>query len=147
MMFSSVFPIVVLIALSAVMLLLVLKPDLKIRPATLVAVSVSFLIFSVVVIVREGPFGFWTEHTRNLWGNQIWLDLLLLASACWFLLMPRASRLKMHSVLWLLLVLSSGSVGLLLMISRVLYLEDKERKITLRANDDQLHSAHEAVHQ
>lgn len=147
MIFSTIFPTVVLLSLSAVMLLLALKPRLRIRPEILLVVSILFLLFSLAVIVNEGPFGFWTEHTRNLWGNQIWLDLLLLASASWFLIMPRAARLNMHTVPWLLFVLSSGSIGLLLMISRVLYLEEKDRKMTLRPHDDQSASAHQAIQQ
>jgi energy-coupling factor transporter transmembrane protein EcfT len=33
--------------------------------------SLLFLVLSVLAVVTEGPLGFWAEHTRNLWGNQI----------------------------------------------------------------------------
>jgi hypothetical protein len=33
--------------------------------------SLLFLLFSLKAIVSEGLLGFWAEHTRNLWGNQI----------------------------------------------------------------------------
>ena len=60
------------------------------------AASFSFLMFSLYAVVQEGPLGFWTEHTRNLWGNQIWLDLLLAASIGWFLIVPQAKSLGMR---------------------------------------------------
>lgn len=33
--------------------------------------SLFFFVWSVYTIVLEGPTGFWTEHTRDFWGNQI----------------------------------------------------------------------------
>ncbi len=39
--------------------------------------SLLFLLVSLQAVLREGPKGFWAEHTRNLWGNQIWFDLCL----------------------------------------------------------------------
>jgi len=44
-------------------------------------------------VIREAPLGFWVEHPRHLWGNQIWFDLLLAAGVAWALLVPRARRL------------------------------------------------------
>ena len=38
--------------------------------------SAAFLAFSVVAVFKEGPVGFWYNHTQNLWGNQVWFDLL-----------------------------------------------------------------------
>jgi hypothetical protein len=55
--------------------------------------SLLFLLFSVEAIASEGLLGFWSEHTRNLWGNQIWFDLLLGISIGWYLIVPQAKAL------------------------------------------------------
>jgi hypothetical protein len=132
MSFTALFPVVALVCLASAMLFLALKPRLKIGSRAFVVLSGSFFLFSAYVITKEGALGFWSEHTRNLWGNQIWLDLLLFAASAWFLLMPRASKLKMHLVLWLFVVLGLGSIGLLLMISRILFLEERVQKVSLK---------------
>ena len=54
------------------------------------AVSLAFLLFSVQTVMAEGALGFWTEHTSDLWGNQIWFDLLLAVGIAWFLVVPLA---------------------------------------------------------
>ena len=84
-----------------------------------------FLAWSLFAIVTDGPLGFWTEHSRNAWGNQIWFDLLLAITAAWTLIVPRAKVANMRVLPWLALILLTGSIGLLAMLSRVLYLESK----------------------
>ncbi len=92
-------------------------------PAVLAA---GFLGFSIVAASIEGPLGFWPEHTRNLWGNQIWFDLLLAAGCCWALLLPRMRRAGMQPWPWLVLILCTGSIGLLLTFARLLHLEGRQ---------------------
>lgn len=87
--------------------------------------SFLFLAFSIVSIIAEGPLGFWPEHTRNLWGNQIWFDLLLAACIGWFLIVPRAKALGMKLLPWGLIVLSSGCIGFTAMVARMLYLQER----------------------
>lgn len=89
------------------------------------ALSAALLSWSLVSIVTEGPFGFWTEHTRNLWGNQIWFDLLLATGIAWTLIVPRAKSLGMRLFPWFVFVLCSGSIGFLAMMARYLYLRDQ----------------------
>jgi hypothetical protein len=89
------------------------------------ALSLLFLLFSLEVIVTEGLLGFWTEHTRNLWGNQIWFDLLLAVGIGWFVVVPQAKALGMRPLPWFLLVAATGSVGFLAMIARLLYLRER----------------------
>jgi hypothetical protein len=89
------------------------------------ALSSLFLGISLQAILTEGPLGFWPEHTRNHWGNQIWCDLLLAASIGWVFVIPQAKALKMRLAFWLLLILATGSIGFLAMVSRMLYLRDK----------------------
>lgn len=87
--------------------------------------AAGFLLWSLVAAVREGATGFWSEHTRNLWGNQIWFDLLFAAAAALAFMLPRARALGMRPLPWTLLVLSTGSIGLLAMVARIRFLEEK----------------------
>jgi uncharacterized membrane protein YedE/YeeE len=91
-------------------------------PATL---SLLFLIFSLKAIVSEGLLGFWVEHTRNLWGNQIWFDLLLGVGIGWYLVVPQAKALGMRLYLWLPLIVVTGCIGFSAMIARLLYLQER----------------------
>ena len=89
------------------------------------ALGAGFLAFSLFAVGIEGPFGFWPEHTRNLWGNQIWFDLLLAVGIAWFLIVPPARRLRMQLPLWLwlLLIVTTGCIGFTAMLARLLYLQ------------------------
>ncbi len=87
--------------------------------------AVLFLAFSLYTIMTEGPLGFAVEHARNLWGNQITLDLLLAVGAALYFAMPRAKALGMQPLLWLALIASTGSIGLLAMVARLAYLTAK----------------------
>lgn len=91
------------------------------------AASLAFLLFSLHAIAAEGMLGFWTEHTRNLWGNQIWLDLLLAVGIAWFFVVPQAKALGMRPAPWLALIVCTGCIGLLAMTARLLYLRDRVR--------------------
>jgi hypothetical protein len=95
-------------------------------PATL---SFLFLLFSLQAIVSEGLLGFWVEHTRNLWGNQIWFDLLLGVGIGWYLVVPQAKALGMRLYLWLALIVCTGCIGFLAMISRLLYLQERSESV------------------
>ena len=87
------------------------------------ALCAGFLAFSLFAVGIEGSFGFWPEHTRNLWGNQIWFDLLLAVGIAWFLIVPPARKLGMHLPLWLLLIVTTGCIGFTAMLARLLYLQ------------------------
>lgn len=90
-------------------------------------ISVVFLAWTVMAVIVEGPLGFWTEHSRNLWGNQIWMDLLIAAGIGWTSLLPRAREAGMRPALWLVAVLCSGGIGLSAMLARLLQLEEQAR--------------------
>ena len=89
-------------------------------PATL---ALIFLAWSLNAVLREGPLGFWSEHVRNAWGNQIWFDLLLGVGTGFALLAARARRVGMSLLPWFVAIVCTGSVGLLAMASRYLYLD------------------------
>ncbi len=94
------------------------------------AVCGLFLVFSVFAVVTEGPLGFWTEHIRNNWGNQIWFDLLLAASIGWYFIVPQAKAVQMNVLFWMVLVVSSGCIGFTAMLARLLYLQEKSAAVT-----------------
>ena len=96
------------------------KPSQWRIPAGLAAL---FFVASLQAMASGGMFGFWTEHVRNDWGNQIFVDLLLCAGSAYFLLLPRARAVGMTPLLWLAGIAALGSIGLLAMLARVLYLE------------------------
>ncbi len=89
------------------------------------AASLLFLLFSLLAIVSGGMLGFWTEHIRNLWGNQIWMDLLFAVGIAWFFVVPQAKALGMRPLPWLVLIACTGCVGFLAMTARLLYLRDR----------------------
>jgi hypothetical protein len=63
-----------------------------------------------------------------MWGNQIWFDLLLAAGIGWFLIVPQAKVLNMRLSLWLVLIVSTGCIGFLAMVARMLYLREHHGK-------------------
>lgn len=92
------------------------------------ALSALFFAFSFYAGVNEGPTGFWPEHIRNLWGNQIWFDLLLAASVALFLLVPKAKALGISPLPWAVLTIATGSIGLLAFLAFVLWKEEQTRR-------------------
>jgi hypothetical protein len=88
--------------------------------------AVAFALWTTLAILQEGPTGFWPEHIRNLWGNQIWFDLLLAACVAMTVLLPRARALGMSVILWAIFVIATGSVGILSMLARIWFLESRE---------------------
>lgn len=82
--------------------------------------SAGFLCWSIGTVAAEGPTGFWTLHTADSWGVQVWWDLLLAAGTAWFLLQSRMRELGMPRVPWFLAIAASGSIALLALVAIVL---------------------------
>jgi hypothetical protein len=93
------------------------------------ALSAAFLGLSLVAVVDEGVLGFWENHNTNYWGNQVWVDLLLAFGLGWYLLQPRLRAHGQSPWGWLLLMLCTGSIGLLAALARVLYLDSRRRVV------------------
>ena len=89
------------------------------------AAAFPFLLWSIFTVAHEGMAGVWREHTRNAWGNQIWLDLLIAIAIAWSVLLPRARAAGMRTWPWLVLILSTGCIGLAAMFARCRYLESR----------------------
>ncbi len=85
-----------------------------------------FTAWSFYTVAAEGPLGFWPNHTANAWGNQVWFDLLLAIGIAWALLLPRSRTAGMRPLPWLVLIVCTGSIGLLAMLARCLFLESRQ---------------------
>lgn len=110
------------LALIVMMMRPVRGPHAWLVPAGL---SVAFLLLTLDVVAKAGPLGFWNEHLRGPWGAQIWCDLLLAAGVALALLLPRARAVGMQPAPWIILILATGSIGLLAMMARCLFLESR----------------------
>jgi len=89
------------------------------------ALSAAFLMFSAYTVASEGPLGFLVEHTRTLWSSQIWFDLLLGVSVALWWMVPPARSVGMRIPLWMVLVVATGNIGLLAMLARLWWLQDR----------------------
>ena len=87
--------------------------------------SVLFLALSLVATATGGWLGPLPDHTRNFWGNQVWVDLLLAVGIGWFLVVPQAKKAGMSLLPWFILIVLTGSIGFTAMIARLLYLQEK----------------------
>ena len=127
MTFTALFPIFVAVVFLGATLRVITPSAAPSRHRWLApaAASLAFFAFSLGAVLIEGPTGFWVEHTRNLWGNQIWIDLLSAAGIGWYFILPRARTVGVRPRPWLLAIAATGSIGFLAMAARVLYLEDR----------------------
>ena len=131
-MLVDIMPVIVGIALVGFMVWTIrsggaVGPNTWMLPAV---ISVLFLAWSLAAVVLEGPFGFWPVHTENLWGNQVWFDLLFAVGIGWFFIVPQARTLGMPLVPWAMLVLCTGCIGFLAMVARLLYLSARTAETT-----------------
>lgn len=85
--------------------------------------SGGFAGFTAITIADEGVEPVWTNHTTNLWGVQVWWDLLFAVGIALFLIAPRARAVGMNVPLWALFVAATASIGLLAMCARLFALE------------------------
>ena len=101
----------------------------KIGSAVLAAaLAAGFGAFTAVTIAREGVLLVWTNHTQNLWGVQVWWDLLFAVVLAVFLIAPRARAAGMKLFPWLLFVAATASIGLLAMAARLFWLEARSEE-------------------
>ena len=95
-----------------------------------VAVAVPAAAWTGFAVIEDGLPGFRSVFADSRWGLQVWLDRLMSVTAAFFLLQNRARAAGMKSEVWVLAVICTGGIGLLLMLSRTVYLERRafERK-------------------
>ena len=85
--------------------------------------SAGFAAFTAVQIWQDGIVMFWTNHSANLTGVQVWWDLIMCVTIALFLIAPRARKQGMNLVPWALFVACTASIGLLAMCARLFWLE------------------------
>ena len=97
------------------------------------SLAAGFAAFTVVTIAAEGVFPVVLNHTANLWGVQVWWDLLFSLSVATFLILPRARAVGMNLPLWVAFILATASIGLLAMAARLFWLEQADAREAARA--------------
>lgn len=108
----------------AAILSIALRPGAPGQALLAGALAAGFAAFSAVTIATEGVFPVVLNHTSNLWGVQVWWDLLLSLSVAFFLIVPRARAAGMSIWPWTLFILATASIGLLAMCARLFWLEN-----------------------
>ncbi|WP_298334136.1 hypothetical protein [uncultured Erythrobacter sp.] len=87
-----------------------------------------FFGYTVVQLWQEGAMMFFTNHSANLTGIQVWWDLVMSVLIALFFILPRARKVGMNVVPWALFVGTTASIGLLAMIARLFWLENTARR-------------------
>ena len=127
MTYLTVLPILALMPVLVISLTALLKNDPVHKHAWVIVALFCglFTTWTIFAVVKEGLIEFWPMLTQDLWGNQVWFDLLMAFTMVWVLILPRAKVVGMKLPFWLLFIFCSGSVGLSAMLARLLYLEGK----------------------
>ena len=121
-------PMITLAGFVATGLLIALWPSVTnmrgawIAPA---ALALLFLGWSLFAVSKGGLLGAWPEHVRGAWGNQVWFDLLLGVGSAFALLASRARTAGMRLVPWFIVIACTGSIGLLAMLARFMFLAER----------------------
>ena len=90
--------------------------------------AAGFGAYTGATILYEGVMPVWENHTSNLWGVQVWWDLLFSVAIALFFIAPRAGKMGMNIPLWAIFVASTASIGLFAMIARLFWLESHAAK-------------------
>ncbi len=110
--------------IAALLYILVAKPILG-SPIIAAMFSGGFAAFTAIQIWQDGIVMFWTNHSANLTGIQVWWDLVFCVMIALFFIAPRARKMDMNVPLWALFVGCTASIGLFAMIARLFWLESQ----------------------
>ena len=88
--------------------------------------GVAFILFSLFQVSQDGIVQFWINHTTDLTGNQVWLDLVMAVTIGFYLLAPRARAVGMPLLPWGIAVFATACIALLPMLARVIWLENAQ---------------------
>ena len=88
--------------------------------------SAGFAAYTAVQIWADGVMMFWTNHTGNLTGIQVWWDLVMCVVVALFFIIPRARKVGMNVWLWTLFAACTASIGVLAMCARLFWLEQAQ---------------------
>ena len=87
----------------------------------------AFIAFSAIPITQEGYLGFLPNHTQDLWGTQVWYDLIICVVISLIFIVPRAKAVGMRVPLWVIAVGLTASISLLPMVARLFWLESRAK--------------------
>ena len=90
--------------------------------------AVGFIGLSAVPIARKGYLGFIPALTRELWGIQVWYDLIIAVTVALVFIVPRARAMGMKTTPWVIATAFTGCLALLPMVARLFWLEAHARK-------------------
>ena len=110
-----------------VILILAFGSRVQENPWIAAALAAAFFAFSLVTILREGVLGFIPNHTQNLWGTQVWYDLVICVIIALTFIVPRARAVGMRVPLWVIAVGCTASIALLPMVARLFWLEKRAK--------------------
>lgn len=105
--------------------ILIAKPA-KGSAALAAILSAGFAVYTAIQIAREGVVMFFTNHSQNLTGLQVWWDLVMCVVIAFFFIAPRARAAGMNVLPWALFAGCTASIGLLAMCARLFWLENKQ---------------------
>lgn len=92
----------------------------------LALLAALFGIFSCIAVAQDGLWQFWINHTTNLTGNQVWLDLVIAVTLSFYLMAPRAAAVGMRLLPWGIAVILTACIALLPMLARIIWLEQQQ---------------------
>lgn len=117
------------IAIAAVLAFITVVAQQRVTGNALLAavLSAAFGGFTAVQLWQEGPVMFWTNHSANLTGVQVWWDLVSAVMIGLFLIIPRARAAGMNVLPWAIFVICTASIGLLAMAARLFWLESRTK--------------------
>jgi hypothetical protein len=102
----------------------ILLRDHKVGSAAVAAALCGgFAAYTAGTIYSEGVMPILTNQASNMWGVQVWWDLLIAITLGLFLIAPRAREMDMNLPLWTVFVVATASIGLLAMVARLFWLE------------------------
>jgi hypothetical protein len=119
------------IAIAAVLAFITVVAQQRVTGNALFAavLSAAFGGFTAVQLWQEGPVMFWTNHSANLTGVQVWWDLVSAVMIGLFLIIPRARAAGMNVLPWAIFVICTASIGLLAMAARLFWLESQAKTV------------------
>lgn len=110
------------VALGAFLYLVLAKPAAD-NLGIAVATFGGFVGFTAITIAAEGPLGFLQNQQVNLWGVQVWYDLIIALAIAITFVAPRAKAAGMNVLVYIIATGLTGSIGLLAMVARLFWLE------------------------
>jgi predicted transporter len=116
-------------ALAAILMLLVTQTKRRVPQATWLIPTVALVSLAALIgfaILQQEQSNFWPLVTGSSVGLIVWIDRLMAVTVAFFLLQNRARAVNMKSEAWVLGAIFTGSLGLLMMLARTLYLERKQ---------------------